>query len=325
MKPTIVNVYLVRGGDEWALIDTGMNSADSIATFRDGARRRSAARPSGCARSSARTIIPITSAPRRPTRSSPARRSTCTAPSTSARRASCPATGRRRRCASSWPTASRCSASRNVPRPGDIWGGLYVTGAPDVHIDDGDVIRVGDRRVEVVWTPGHAPGHCVIYLREQRVMIVGDHLLPKITPHVGFAPGIDRKSARRLPRLAAQGAAVRRRPGAAGPRRRLPRPPPPRQPDHPAPPGAAAGHARHRRAASRTPPTTSPAASSASTATARSPTSSRPRSRPWRTSSTCATPATWRPRSATGRCTGAPPDPLPETGRDGPINSPAQS
>ena len=34
MKPTIVNVYLVDGGDEWALVDTGMNSDDSIATFR---------------------------------------------------------------------------------------------------------------------------------------------------------------------------------------------------------------------------------------------------------------------------------------------------
>jgi len=33
MKPTIVNVYLLDGGAEWGLIDTGMNSADSITTF----------------------------------------------------------------------------------------------------------------------------------------------------------------------------------------------------------------------------------------------------------------------------------------------------
>ena len=77
----------------------------------------------------------------------------------------------------------------HVPRPTDVWGGLYVTVPPDVHIGDGDIIHVGDFRIEVVWTPGHAPGHCVMYLRQQRVMIVGDHLLPKITPHVGFAPG----------------------------------------------------------------------------------------------------------------------------------------
>src|SRR5262245_62986259 len=35
MRPTIVNVYLVRGGDGWTLIDTGMNTDDSVTRFRD--------------------------------------------------------------------------------------------------------------------------------------------------------------------------------------------------------------------------------------------------------------------------------------------------
>jgi len=59
---------------------------------------------------------------------------------------------------------------------------------PDKFIDDHDVIKVGDRELEVIWTPGHSPGHNVIYLRKEKVMIVGDHLLPKITPHVGIYP-----------------------------------------------------------------------------------------------------------------------------------------
>ena len=59
---------------------------------------------------------------------------------------------------------------------------------PDKYIDDHDVIKVGDRELEVIWTPGHSPGHNVIYLRKEKVMIVGDHLLPKITPHVGIYP-----------------------------------------------------------------------------------------------------------------------------------------
>ncbi|HTY53791.1 MAG TPA: MBL fold metallo-hydrolase, partial [Candidatus Binataceae bacterium] len=59
---------------------------------------------------------------------------------------------------------------------------------PDAFIRDSDVIPIGDRKLEVVWTPGHSPGHCVIYLRDEKVMIVGDHLLPKITPHVGLYP-----------------------------------------------------------------------------------------------------------------------------------------
>jgi glyoxylase-like metal-dependent hydrolase (beta-lactamase superfamily II) len=41
----------------------------------------------------------------------------------------------------------------------------------------------------VITTPGHTPGHCVLYLRQQQLMIVGDHLLPRITPHVGVFPG----------------------------------------------------------------------------------------------------------------------------------------
>ena len=59
---------------------------------------------------------------------------------------------------------------------------------PDDFLHDGDVIAVGERRFQVVWTPGHAPGHSVIYLRKEKVMIVGDHLLPRITPHVGVYP-----------------------------------------------------------------------------------------------------------------------------------------
>ena len=59
---------------------------------------------------------------------------------------------------------------------------------PDHYLEDGDVITVGDRDFEVIWTPGHAAGHCVIYLRKEKQMIVGDHLLPKITPHVGIYP-----------------------------------------------------------------------------------------------------------------------------------------
>ncbi len=33
MRPSIVNVYLIRSGWEWALIDTGMQSAESMAAF----------------------------------------------------------------------------------------------------------------------------------------------------------------------------------------------------------------------------------------------------------------------------------------------------
>src|SRR2546425_6232943 len=34
MRPSIVNVYLVRAGATWTLIDTGMHTDDSVAAFR---------------------------------------------------------------------------------------------------------------------------------------------------------------------------------------------------------------------------------------------------------------------------------------------------
>src|SRR5262245_50247888 len=34
MRPTIVNVYLVRAGDAWTLVDTGMHTGDSLAALR---------------------------------------------------------------------------------------------------------------------------------------------------------------------------------------------------------------------------------------------------------------------------------------------------
>ncbi len=188
MKPTIVNVYLLDGGDEWALVDTGMNSADSIAAFRDALAHI------GCRPEQIRKIIcthhhpdhfgtskaykELTGATLYLHRAEYARSKTFL-PSDR------PAEAVRFFLAHGIPL----QRFANVPRPADIWGGLYVTAPPDVYIDDGDAIAVGDLQVEVVWTPGHAPGHCVMYLPHRRLMIVGDHLLPKITPHVGFTPG----------------------------------------------------------------------------------------------------------------------------------------
>lgn len=38
---------------------------------------------------------------------------------------------------------------------------------------------------EWMLTPGHSPGHVTIYHPELRILIAGDHVLPRISPHVG--------------------------------------------------------------------------------------------------------------------------------------------
>ncbi len=77
------------------------------------------------------------------------------------------------------------------PKPAEIWAGTFrPTTRIDHPLEDGEVLELGRRRLQVIWTPGHTPGHCCFLDLESRILFVGDHLLPKITPHVGvFATG----------------------------------------------------------------------------------------------------------------------------------------
>src|SRR5580698_1658783 len=192
MRPTIVNVYLIDCHGAWALVDTGMNTADSFATLNEafeevGLNIKDLDVVIGThhhvdhfgtsatikKHSNATTLLHKLEQER------VNRMLTMAAPSQN-------------------PDTMAFFNTHGFPvekypiedmRPAwmgtDAYNPLPV---PDKYLADGDVIPVGDRKLEVIWTPGHAPGHCVIYLRKEKAMIVGDHLLPKITPHVGLYP-----------------------------------------------------------------------------------------------------------------------------------------
>ncbi|WP_232679608.1 MBL fold metallo-hydrolase [Nocardioides sp. R-C-SC26] len=52
---------------------------------------------------------------------------------------------------------------------------------------DGDVsIEVGTRTIDAVHTPGHTPGHYVFADAAASLLFAGDHVLPTITPSIGF-------------------------------------------------------------------------------------------------------------------------------------------
>jgi len=51
-------------------------------------------------------------------------------------------------------------------------------------LEDGQMITVGDYNFQVLWTPGHSPGHICLYEPSLKILISGDHLLPTITPHI---------------------------------------------------------------------------------------------------------------------------------------------
>ncbi|MFC7528460.1 MBL fold metallo-hydrolase [Actinoplanes sp. GCM10030250] len=56
----------------------------------------------------------------------------------------------------------------------------------DVLLEDGDLVPLAGRRLRAVWTPGHTPGHLCLLEPDARLLLTGDHLLPRISPNVGL-------------------------------------------------------------------------------------------------------------------------------------------
>lgn len=59
---------------------------------------------------------------------------------------------------------------------------------PDDWLEAGVLQASGDRLLEVVPTPGHTRGHVVFHDHEASLLFAGDHVLPTITPSIGFEP-----------------------------------------------------------------------------------------------------------------------------------------
>lgn len=64
--------------------------------------------------------------------------------------------------------------------------------APEVvdHVvEEGDVLEAGGLHLEVVHTPGHAPGHICLFLRERRALFTGDHVVGRGTTAISPPQG----------------------------------------------------------------------------------------------------------------------------------------
>jgi glyoxylase-like metal-dependent hydrolase (beta-lactamase superfamily II) len=59
-------------------------------------------------------------------------------------------------------------------------------GAPDTWIVGSVDIEIGTRKLRAIPTPGHTRGHLVYVDFESEVIFSGDHILPHITPAVGY-------------------------------------------------------------------------------------------------------------------------------------------
>lgn len=59
---------------------------------------------------------------------------------------------------------------------------------PDILMEDGDHPEIPGWDVTAIWTPGHSPGHLCFWEGTNRLMLAGDHVLPRITPNISFHP-----------------------------------------------------------------------------------------------------------------------------------------
>ena len=62
---------------------------------------------------------------------------------------------------------------------------------PDIALHDGEAIELAGRPWTIVHTPGHTLDHVCLYDEAGEVMLVGDHVLPTITPHVSGMAAIE--------------------------------------------------------------------------------------------------------------------------------------
>ena len=58
-------------------------------------------------------------------------------------------------------------------------------------VNDGDILRYGAYELRCISTPGHTPGHMILYEPSKKFVLTGDHILFDITPNIGVCKGFD--------------------------------------------------------------------------------------------------------------------------------------
>ena len=55
---------------------------------------------------------------------------------------------------------------------------------PDRLIEGGETLELPGWDLRAVWTPGHSPGHLCFHSPSRRLVLSGDHVLPRISPNI---------------------------------------------------------------------------------------------------------------------------------------------
>jgi glyoxylase-like metal-dependent hydrolase (beta-lactamase superfamily II) len=105
------------------------------------------------------------------------------------------------------------------------WREEAARATPDVRVEDGDVLRVGGLHLRCVHAPGHTAGHLCIVLEEERLLFAGDNVLGVGTAAIAPPPHGDMgeyiRSLRKMQSLDAELLAPGHGPLVKEPRRKL--------------------------------------------------------------------------------------------------------
>lgn len=58
--------------------------------------------------------------------------------------------------------------------------------AHELSVFGGEAIELGGVKLEVIWTPGHSPGHICLYDNMRRMLLSGDHVIRRISSNVSM-------------------------------------------------------------------------------------------------------------------------------------------
>jgi glyoxylase-like metal-dependent hydrolase (beta-lactamase superfamily II) len=65
------------------------------------------------------------------------------------------------------------------------WPQLKKYYPPDIILHDNYEFEIENGKFKVIWTPGHALGHTCLFEKNRKYLFSGDHILSRITPHIG--------------------------------------------------------------------------------------------------------------------------------------------
>ena len=185
-----INLWALEDGDGWTLVDTGMKTPQTAATWETILAGPLAGRP----------IKRVICTHMHPDHVGMAgwltRRFNCPLWMTRLEYVTCrmlvadtgreaPADGLRFYGAAGWSSAD---LERYKARFGEFGNMVYTLPDSFHRLSDRDEIVIGQHRWQAVIGRGHSPEHLCLYCPELRVLISGDQVLPKITSNVSVFP-----------------------------------------------------------------------------------------------------------------------------------------